>query len=423
MPSDNPDVPPLPSSEPSQVSVPPPILPTSDPLRNGVAIVLSLGLGIFLADAVVSLADDSFILLFGLHVLTLLRGITCSLALAVAVVIYLLMGLTPLIPKRVFLPLSLFALVGLLATVPAAIYCYDRMQQISWVISLSQVLLGLFILHRMQGGFRLRWPLVAAHRLAGRGFSWRNLSGFLLANIFGLLPAILIYFVLGAVLALDHFSDGFVALRPAGLTVQVRKYIRPDGKTIQLVPMSHVGETPFYQSLARSFPTNALVLMEGVTDEQNLITNQVAYERMAAALGVAEQQEAFEPRGELVLADVDVSDFTPGTIAGLNLIMLVHAQGLNAGTLMKLLQFSQPHLEEQFFEDLLRKRNRHLLNEIEALLPAAEHIIVPWGAAHMPELAREIQKAGFQVVETRDYVAIEFRSKARKNKPAANTNP
>ena len=164
-------------------------------------------------------------------------------------------------------------------------------------------------------------------------------------------------------------------------------------------------------------------MVEGVSDDQNLITNHVTYERMAATLGVTEQDVAFEPRGELVPADVDVSVFTSNTIAALNLVMLVHARGLNAHTFQELMQFSPPHLEEQLFDDLLHKRNLHLLKEIEDRLPTAELIIVPWGAAHMPELAREIQKDGFRVVETRDYVAIQFRSKGQKSRPAASANP
>ena len=414
------------NDQPNAGSVPPLIFPPageSAALRHVLAIILSLGLGLFLADGFVSLVDDSLILLFDLHLLTWLRGMMFLLAAVLALVTYVLMGVTPLVPKRLFLPIVLFILAGLIGIIPAAIYCFGRMQQIAWGISLGQVILGLFILHRVQGGFKFRWPFVTETQLEGRSFSWGHLSRFLLVNIFGVLPALLIYLGLCAVLAVDHFSDGFVALRPAGVTVQVRKYVRADGTALQLVPMAHVGETDFYQGLARSFPSNAIVMMEGVSDDQNLITNQITYARMAAKLGVAEQQEAFEPRGELVRADVDVSDFTPNTIAALNLIMRVQAQGLNANTFQELMQFSPPHLEEQLFDDLLHKRNRHLLKEIEARLPAAQLMIVPWGAAHMPEVAREIQKSGFRVVETQDFVAIQFRSKAKKTKPAASANP
>jgi hypothetical protein len=236
-------------------------------------------------------------------------------------------------------------------------------------------------------------------------------------NAFVLLPTVAVYLAVCAAVAVDQFSEGFVALRPGGVTVQVRNYVRHDGKTIQLVPMAHVGEAAFYRRLSQSFPTNATILLEGVTDDQNLLTNKISYQRMARSLGLAEQVEEFQPRqGELVHADVDVAVFDTNTIGCINLVMLLHAQGVKAETVLKLLQYSPPpRVEEQFLEDLLRKRNRHLLEEIRARLPEAEHLIVPWGAAHMPELAREVQKSGFRLGETQDYTVIRFRPAGKKN--------
>jgi hypothetical protein len=389
-------------------------------VRPLLVLLLSVGLGLFLADAVISLVDESLIRLLDLHVLTWLRMPLSLFTMLLALVIYGLMGLTPMIPKRVFLPLALFNPVATLVAIPCLIYFYGRIHQIAWGIAFGQVLLGLIILYRVQGGLKFRWPLVPAPQLKDRRFSWRNLSVFLLVNVVVLVPAVFVYLGLCAVLAVNHFSDGFLALRPSGFTVQVRKYIRADGKTIQLVPMLHIGEPEFYQTLAQSFPTNALILMEGVTDNRNLLTNKITYERMAATLGVAEQHEEFKPRGELVRADVDVAQFSSNTLAGLNLVMLIHARGMTPETLIKLMQFSPPHFEEQLFDDLLRKRNRHLMGEIQTRLLQAENLIVPWGAAHMPEIAEEIQKAGFQVDETQEYVAIRFRASGNKSKVAEN---
>jgi hypothetical protein len=281
------------------VTVPPP-LPAkttrqSSPLGHRFAILLSLCIGLFLADAVVSLVDDSLILFFDIHVLTVIRGILFLFAMLMAIVIYGLMGLTPMIPKRLFLPLTLFNPVAGLVVVPFLIYFYGRIQQVAWGVSFCQVILGLSILYWVQGGFKFRWPLVAEHQLEVRRFSWRNLSVFLLVNVLVVLPALIVYFVFCAALAVDHFSDGFLALRPAGLTVQVRKYVRNDGKTIQLVPMSHIGEPDFYRTLSQSFPTNSIILMEGVTDNRNLLTNKITYKRWRP-LGVAEQQNEFQPQ-------------------------------------------------------------------------------------------------------------------------------
>ena len=209
----------------------------------------------------------SLILFFRLHALSVIDGLITFLAVPMAIALYVLMGLTPLVPKRLFLPIALLTPVTGLISVPFLIYSYDRLPQVAWVVSLCQLVLGLGILFWAQGGFKFRWPLVAENQLGTRRFSWRNLSVFLLANILVLLPAVVIYLVFCASLAVDHFSDGFMALRPAGFTVRVRKYARDDGKTIQLVPMSHIGETEFYRSLSESFPTNSLILMEGVTDK------------------------------------------------------------------------------------------------------------------------------------------------------------
>ncbi len=372
-------------------------------------MVLSLFVVLFVADALVSLIDDSLILFFESHALTGIRGLLAPFVLLLAIVIYVLMGLTPMIPKRLFLPLALFNPLVVLATLPLLIYFFGRIQQLACAISFYQVVLGLFILYKIQGGFKFRWPVLAEHQLHARRFSWQNLSVFLLVNVLVLLPLTAVYLVFCARLAVDHFSDGFMALRSEGLIVQSRKYARDDGKTVHLYPMAHVGDADFYRKLSQSFPTNATILMEGVTDNGNLITNRPSYERLAASLGVSEQQKEFMPRGEMVYADVDVEVFEPATIDFLNLVMLIHSKGVNATTWPHLMQYSESaHLQKQLFEDLLGKRNRHLLQEIQAQLPQSNQIIVPWGAAHMPEIGREIQKLGFRVIETEDHVAIRF---------------
>jgi len=431
--SDNPQAdsgPPPTAAKPPVIAAPPPLAsgspapPPSGParptgsVRPVLAILLSLCLGLFVADAVVSLLDDTLILFFGIHLLAGLRGLVYLFALLLAIVVYVLMGLTPMIPKRLFLPVTLFNPLGLLAVVPVAIYFYSRIQLVSWIISLSQVILGLGILWRVQGAFAFRWPLVPGHQLTGRRFSWLNLSLFLLVNLFVLPPVLIVYLVLCTSLAIGHFSEGFVALRPGGLTVQVRKYIRDDGKTIQLVPMAHVADRYFYRKLSQSFPTNSIILMEGVTDRRNLLTNVPSYKRMANALGVAEQEKEFNPtQGEMVMADVDLDQFSTNTVGLLNLIMFIHSKGVNAGTLLKMLQCSPPaDVQRQLFDDLFKVRNRHLLGNLRTRLSESEYFIVPWGAAHMPEIAREIQKLDFRLNETEEYTVIRFRYGRHKRK-------
>jgi hypothetical protein len=284
-----------------------------------------------------------------------------------------------------------------------------------WVLSLSQVFLGLGVLCWLQGGVKFRPPWFAEARLGARLFSWLNLVVFLLANVFVLPAAVVLYLGLCLSLAVDHFSDGFLALHPDGLTVEVRKYVRDDGKRVHLIPMAHIGQAEFYRRMAESFPSNSIILMEGVTDGQGRLTNELSYQRMAKSVGLAEQEQEFQPtRGEMVHADVDVEQFSPATIDFLNLAALMHSKGLRPEVIMQMLQYSSaPHFEQQLLEDVLRKRNRRVLQEIEAQLPKSDNIVVPWGVAHMPGIAEGIRKSGFGLEESREYQVIRFRGPRR----------
>ncbi len=383
-----------------------------DAMKPVLSVLLSLALGIFLADAVVSLLDDTLMVCFDIHALGLIRGSLFFLAILTAMVIYLSLGITPLIPKRFFLPMALFYPAATFATIPISIYQYDRLPQITWVISFCQVLTGLFILYWVQGGLRFRWPIVREEQFGKNSFGWLNLSGFVLVNVFLLLPGILIYLAFCASLAMDHFTGSFLALRPDGLVMRARTYVRDDHKTIRLIPMMHIGEADFYDKILKSFPTNSVILLEGVSDNRNLLQHKVNYKRMAKSLGLAEQQEEFSPpQGTARPADIDVDQFSKRSIEFLNLVTLIHSQGLSLEALFDVMQKSQdPQLAEQLWEDLLTKRNSHLLQEIRAELPRANTIVVPWGAAHMRGIAEEIQKSGFHVSETHEYTVLYFRS-------------
>ena len=402
----SPTAPPLPP-----VSPPPPP-PKSGSLRATLAVLFSLYLALFVVDAIVSLIDDSAIWWLKLHLLSPIRNLLGVLVLLASLGVYLLIGLTPMIPKRLFLPLALFTPLAFLGVIPPGIYFYDSLPAIAWTVSLIQVGVGLAVLYGARGGFQLGWPLVREDRFKAPSFSWRRLLAFLLINIFVLLPGTLVYLFVCASVAVNHFSDGFVGLRTHGLTVQARKYVRADGKQVQLFPMAHVADRDFYRMLAESFTSNSIALMEGVTDEQGLLTNHITYQRMAEALGVAEQQKEFNPtRGELVAADVDVGEFTPNTIGFLNLVMRVHAKGLTPEILIELMQFTPPPgFERQLLDDLLHKRNLHVVEELQARLADSDDFIIPWGAAHMPGIAKEIQKIGFRLEEKQDFTVLQFRS-------------
>lgn len=392
----------------------PPALPPQPKPGSGrrlLAIVLSLCLGLFLADAAISLMDDLLILMFHSHPLTTLSGLITIATLLMGAALYGLIGFTPMVPKRFFLPLPFFILGAILAVLPLMTYYYGHFEAIDLGVSASQLALGMFIWYRAQGSLKLRRPAITAEQLGARWFSWTHVSIFALLNLFVLLPLVTIYVFASSAGAVKHFSEGFMTLHPSGFTVQARKYVREDGKVIELFPMAHVAEADFYQNVSRAFPTNSIILMEGVTDDGNLLTNKITYKRMARTLGLAEQKQTFVPSANhhAVSADVDVGQFSKETLDFLNLVMMIHSKGATMENVMKLMQWSpSPDFDKQLFDDILVKRNEHLLQEIQSHLQKSDSLMVPWGVAHMPGIAREIQKSGFHLAETHEYFVIRF---------------
>lgn len=380
-------------------------------MKKSFATLLSLFLALFCADGLVSLIDDTLLLAFGANLLTVPRAVLSLAVLVFSAAVYIAIGLAPMVPKRVFLPLVLFNLAMGLALVPLTIYHFDQIQQWAWWTSVLQVVVGFGALAWVQRGWRPRWPVLSEEWLADRGFRWGHLAGFVVANVLVLAPAVAAYLVVCASLAVDHLSGGFLDLSTTGLTARAKAYTRGDGRTIHLIPMMHVGERRFYQQVAESFPTNAVILLEGVTDRRNLLKHGLSYNRMATSLGLAEQREHFGPeRGKPRRADVDVEQFSPETIEFLNVAARLHSEGLTRRTLRDLTMNSQtPEDLERLWRDLLTLRNDHLMGEIRAALADGDDVVAPWGAAHMPGLARLIEGAGFSLAETREFPVIRFR--------------
>ncbi len=380
-------------------------------LRKSLSTLLSLFLALFCADAVVSLLDDTLLLALGRNPLTVPRMVLSGGVLVLSIGGYVAMALVPMIPKRVFLPLVLFNPAVALALIPLTIYHFAKITQLAWWTSVIQVVLGFGVLFWVQRGWKLRWPALPEERLYERPFRWRHLLGFAAANLLVLAPAVGVYLAVCASLAVSHLSGGFLTLNAHGLTARAKTYQRSDGRTVRLVPMMHVGERGFYRKVAESFPTNAVILLEGVTDRQKLIKHDLNYNRMASSLGLVEQREHFGPeRGRPRRADVDVEQFSPATIEFLNVAARIHSEGFTPGTVRELSANSQtPQDLERLWRDLLTLRNDHLMQEVRSALANGDDVVAPWGAAHMPGLARLVEGAGFQLAKTEEFPVIRFR--------------
>ena len=277
---------PPPTASSTSESAVPPVLSSSGSgttgLQQALALLLSLCLALFVGDAVLSFLDQTLAELFGLHILSGLRSLVALAAFVSGIGVYALVGLTPAVPKRLFLIVALFSPLSLLAFIPLVIYQTRWLDLFGWGITVLQVTLAIVLIYRSAGG--LRWPLIAPATLQKPCFSWLYTGSFFAVNLLVLLPLTLAYIFLCTSLAIGHYSEGFISLRPSGLLVQTRQYINQRGKTVDLVPMSHIGEARFYHEVTSSFPSNSLVLMEGVSDRYDLLTNRLTYKRAAKAL-------------------------------------------------------------------------------------------------------------------------------------------
>jgi hypothetical protein len=364
----------------------------------------------FLADGVLSLADES-IFRGQPSLLTGVRTGLSVLVILMSLVAALVVAFTPRAPKRVLVPLILFTWWGGLAQgFPLGFF---KVPQVMLWVSLLQLALAtlLFVYFRSPEGR----PFAAADR---RAFSWRHL---LIAA-----PVTAALFVVFAVVALftglaeelETLSGGYVKLRPDGIYLVERRFQAGD-REVRLAGMMHIAEEEFYTDLlpAADPDVPSVVLVEGVTDHQNLLgENKLTYSRLASMLKISAQEDSVfmdrvaaglrrhreqasrefrysemperEPGSlDFVHADVDVGTFHPKTIAFVLAVMsLFQAEDWQA-FLKKFSESSGPLNDEaaqhQVIQDILHARNDHLVAEIQASLKDYRRIIIPWGALHL----------------------------------------
>ncbi|GEP42553.1 hypothetical protein [Brevifollis gellanilyticus] len=394
-------------------SVPPP-LPASlqeitAPPSTWLSTLLSLVLGLFTFSAVLAVLDDLTIATVGKQYFTVFRVLAFLPLLPVGMVVFLIVAFQPGIPKRVFMTVALFVPFATVASFSLYTVFYPHVAWVSLFISWVQLLTALLCIRTLRGSMLPKWPLVPATSFHEKPFRFLHLAGVMIIGIIAVPATLVMGTLFAGKLAVRQFTDGFVDVSFSGVSTEVRDYVRDDGKKVTLVPMAHVGDSKFYEELGASFPADSIVLMEGVSDRQKLLETPANYGKLAALIGAAEQQKVFKPQGTVINADVDVSEFSPEILALLKKALLIHTKGITPETISSLLEASSsPGIEQRLNDDLIIKRNRHLLQVMNERLPETRHIIIPWGAGHMPDIAKQIQGSGFREVSKEKRIVYQF---------------
>ncbi len=400
-------------------------------------VFANLFLLMFLVDGGFSLVDELVPLISPLIPFTPLRNLLAETVFLMAAALYICLGIDRRLPKRVFLPLILFAL-----TVPFSTWLFPYLAGIriyGLFAAAAQLLLGMLPLCYFRKGGE-RSLTMGPEMFTTPFFRLKNTLIFSAVNLIAA-PVVLPLLVLFAANAyMTGYTSGFMKLDPGGLRMAERVYQR-ENRTIRLAAMIHVGSREYYDEVAKSIGTGrTIVLAEGVSDDQQLLTSSIDYGKMAGYLGLASQREMQlrgriiaaedlesprisstgaekgKPGGEvdILRADADVSDFRPPTIKLLNAVgKSMEESDSFADGVRAINSWSQKNLTPEMyaviFDDILHRRNMAVIGYLDKALDRYDTVVIPWGALHMNELEAEVLKRGFKLQGERERISIDFR--------------
>ena len=333
-----------------------------------------------------------------------------------AFIVWLIAAITPRVPLRMVVPPMVVLLWLMLGALPFSVLLYG-------VGSALQILLGLVLLASVglgqalgrSAGHAIGFELSA---LAERpAYGWKRSVGWV-GTWFTVVPALIaIYLVTGAAWTVSWGTGDFMRLNTQGLSVAHKTYSL-DGQTTHLIGMMHLGEAEVYDTMLSTIPAdgNALVLSEGVTDRDGLLTApRDAYAKAARVVGLSGQG----PIGQMTRlpvhnADVDVNTFNPTTIELLNVALgMYDVENLDTA-LPAYLKFwtenssRSDEIVTNLFDDILHRRNDHLLREMAAAQPDHARLVVPWGALHLAGIEAALLDDGWTHQTTERVVLVHW---------------
>jgi hypothetical protein len=387
--------------------------PPGPTIRAALAILLNLSLAAFLADAVLSVVDELGFLLAGAYLLAWIRGPVAGMVVLGSLPLCALIVLCQRVPRAIFLPVALYPLAALFHG-PLLVYWVVGRADAMGLISAGQLAVAL-------------WSLVVMRRRLGRPWFVEEDFGEplfalgptlrMLALTLIILPAVagLSLLALGE-RGLDRFTGGYVVVHRGGLDLVERGFHKPDS-VVRLVGMMHIGQEHSYQELVASFDRpEVLVLAEGVTDEGNILGlgRGEGYRGLAEQVGLSNQRDltSYRPSIRQRHADLDVAELSPSTQRLLRRTLHAFgAEGVDTEALLTLLTSSEdltPEVQERFWYDVIDRRNEVLLGHLRAAVEEEPEVVIPWGAAHLPAVEREVRAMGYELVEERRHPLLRW---------------
>ena len=348
-----------------------------------------------------------------------------------SILLYLVSAFNRHLPKLLFYPLFIWVFWSIFSYWPLPEVIG---QAYHLCVGLAQ-LLTLFLLLRRNYRDNESSYLMVPSQFTGPFFSGRALLVFIIINLIIVPPTVIAIGYQLTAKAINTSSAGFVTLKPNGLYMSEKTYQRDD-KTIKLIAMIHLAQSTYYADIAKTIPRdNTLILMEGVSDNTNLLKNRFNYGNLAEFLGLTSQgqldlpvraitpeqlrqEEPADPEEtaklDMLPADIDISAFDPQTIEVLDALAKYVLNG--DSPVSGYLEFNQwieehadTNIDKTIMSDLLDKRNAAVLEYVPDALQRYDTLVLPWGALHMKGLEQAIREKGFSLVENQSHLSIDFK--------------
>lgn len=374
----------------------------------------------FALDALVSLADELVRMGGGSELLYAPRQALASLAAVLAAPVAAALAVSPRLPVAVFAPPVAFIAWTVLGAYPAPT-AFDSTATLGVALVGSQLALTALAFQGVRRRYG-RWLLDDAN-LMGPAFRFERALRSALVVAVLLPPALFAYGALAAAVELRRVTAGFIALDATGVRSTTRVYERGD-RRVTLVGMMHIGEEAAYRELFESFAgESTVVLEEGVTDDSHRLGDGALYDAIATRMGLDVQprfealrepeaaDRAGRPWPDVVNADVDAADFRDETIELLAALGRAYRSEDFATALQRIQAASRelgPEETAIVLDDLIDRRNARVLDALDEALPVYRHVVVPWGALHMPGIESAVTERGFQQVAERDRRLIRY---------------
>ena len=363
---------------------------------------------LYATDGLLSLADHLLQGTSGATFLARPRNLVAVVTLLAMGLVWILLAVTPRLPKRFFVaPLAFsawWALGG--PPLPLVLKSPQGRDALGIAGELASGALAFLLVRYAYGRYRLD-----PARLVGPAFRFRSSAGFLLFHLLLVPPLIAASVVCRAASQIEQMTAGFVTFHGREIRIHERRYRRGD-REVRLVGMMHLGEADSYRELFRSFRgPSTVVLEEGVSDQDRLLRQPLSYAAAATALGLSTQPEVEGVLDEDEVeveegqmpdvrnADVDLREFHPETIAFLEFAAAVWSAQGPGEAIAKLRTFAgrgdAGALLSTAGDDILTLRNRRLLDAIGEALDSYRCVIVPWGALHLAGIEAALKEQGF----------------------------